>query len=344
MSVRPHPTKSKKEPGKWWYIDIGWGKNRSTIPYKGTFAEASEIERALRQPKDIPSIHVIEPRIKEFILPFLQWYRQESSPRTVRDIQFSIDLYFVPWFGNMTVSQLNSQLIQDFRSHLLGNNLAPVTINKHLNYFSSIIKWAVSNGMCKPLTFELPRFAKKKTIAEPKQALTRRQINAIYAALEPQYRLAFSLMADHGLRQEEAMKLLVEDIDEARKTIRVLGKGNKYRYIPFLSDRFEEEVARVMEGRFSGPLVINLRTGKSYVTIWKALERAVAKIGLNRKVNHHLLRHTFATLAAENGMNAHALQRILGHSSIETTNKIYTHVTRDFVGDEARMLRQRNGV
>lgn len=344
MSVRPHPSKSKREPGKWWQIDVGRGEKRIRVVYNGTFAEAAEINKSLHRKLPGQQVSNLELPFKDLVLPFLQWYRQEFSARTVRDINFSIDIYFIPWFGSLTVSQFSSQMMQDFRSKMLDKGLAPVTINKHLNYLSSMIKWAVKKGLCRPLTFELPRFSKKRTGAEPKQALTQRQVDALYNALEPRYRLAFSLMADHGLRQEEAMRLEVEDIDEARKTILVLGKGNKYRPVPFMSDRFEVEVSHAIDGRFSGPLVVNERTGKAFVTIWKALERAVAKIGLNRPVNHHLLRHTFATLAAENGMNAHALQRILGHSSIETTNKIYTHVTRDFVGDEARLLRERKGV
>jgi len=149
-------------------------------------------------------------------------------------------------------------------------------------------------------------------------------------------------MVEHGLRQEEAMNISVEDINESNRTIRVLGKGNKYRVVPFMSSRFMEELGKALEERIEGPLVINPKTGKAYVTIWKAIKRSAKKAGVTREVNHHLLRHTFSTMAAENGMNAHALQKILGHASIETTNKIYTNVSRDFVGDEARLLMKKN--
>jgi site-specific recombinase XerD len=110
-------------------------------------------------------------------------------------------------------------------------------------------------------------------------------------------------MVDHGLRQEEAMRIAVEDIDEAHRTIQVLGKGNKYRAVPFMSDRFEHELGKLLAVRRQGPLVVNPKTGKPYVTIWKAIKRAAKAAEITREVNHHLLRHTFSALTAENGMN-----------------------------------------
>lgn len=340
MSVRPHPSKSKTEPGRWWHIDCGHGSARKRLVFHGSYEDAVKIERGLRQqrPTEVPSV---APKIKELILPFLEWYKNEASPRTIRDIRFSIDLYFVPWFGSLQPRQLTLQHFNDFKSSLLEQGLSATTINKHLNYFSSLLKWAVAHDHCQELPFRLPRFSKKRTVSAPKQPLTQRQVDALYKYIEPEYRLLFLLMVDHGLRQEEAMNLRVEDIDEANKNIRVKGKGSKYRMVPFMSDQFEEVLKSVLSEKVDGPLVVNSKTGLPYATIWKPLKRAAKKAGFTREVNHHLLRHTFATLAAENGMNPHALQRILGHSSIETTNKIYTNVSRDFVGDEARRLRDK---
>lgn len=343
MSIRPHPTKSKKEPGRWWQIEIGRGERRTTVVFQGTYAEAAQLERSIRQQHANVPVLVV-PKIKELVLPFLDWYVGEASPRTIRDIRFTIDLYLIPWFGNLQPRQLSKQLFDDFKARLTEQGLAPVTINKHLNYFSSLLKWAAEHGHCEELPFRIPRYQKKRTVAEPKQPLTQRQVDAIYAHLEPEYRLLYLLMVDHGLRQEEAMRIAVEDINEAHRTIRVLGKGNKYRTVPFMSDRFEYELNILLAVRKQGPLAVNPMTGKPYVTIWKAIKRAAKVADITREVNHHLLRHTFSALAAENGMNPHALQRILGHASIETTNKIYTHVSRDFVGDEARALQKKRKI
>jgi len=339
MSVRPHPTKSTKEPGKWWVIDIGRGKERERITFNGSYEEAWRYERSIRQQPD----HIVEgsvPKIKDMVAVFLEWYRTENSINTVNDMRCCLDNHIIPWFGNFQPKQLTVALFNKFKADLLGLNLAPVTINKNLSYLSSLLKWATEHGYCQPLAFTIPRFSKKKTTAEPVQPLTRRQLDALYECLDPEYRLLFLLMADHGLRKEEALNLRVEDIDEARKTIRVYGKGSKYRIVPFLSLRFEGELNKILSERLEGYLVVNPETGKPYYSIRKVLARAAKKAGLSRQVYHHLLRHTFGSLAAEAGMNPYALQRIMGHSNIETTNKIYTHVGLDFVGEEARKIRE----
>lgn len=124
---------------------------------------------------------------------------------------------------------------------------------------------------------------------------------------------------------------MIDDVNESHRTVTVKGKGGKHRTIPRTSIRLENELLKILDKRHSGPLVLNPSTGKTYYSIRKALLRVAKAAEIEKDIDHHLLRHTFLTLAAENGISAHALQQIAGHSSIETTNKIYTHVRRESV-------------
>lgn len=128
---------------------------------------------------------------------------------------------------------------------------------------------------------QMPRFGRKRTQAEPRQALNAAMVDALYAAIEPEYRLLFLLMVDHGLRREEAMHLRFEDIDLQHKVISVLGKGNKRRIVPFMSERFEQELTTAMQrqGRKRGPVAVNPETSRPYYDIRKALLRAAIACG-----------------------------------------------------------------
>ena len=345
MPVYPHSTKHKRYPGEtWWTVQTGSGKNRIRVSFEGSFVEAQEYERNLVKHLNSGSEPelVVAPRIKDLILPFLEWAKNELAPRTIRDYHFSIDLYLIKYFGNLRPDQLSISLFNDFKSDLIDAGLSPTTINKHLNYLSSIIKHGVDAGSCQPLTFIIPRFSNKRTVAEPKKPLTSRQLDAIYKHIRPHYRLLFLLMSDQGLRIDEAVRMRVEDVDEQHKQLIVYGKGSKYRRVPFLSDRFEKELYKVLDNKLEGYLTVSEKTGERHATMWKELKRAVKLSGMTRPgVNQHLLRHTAATLMAERGMSMLALQLILGHASITTTEKIYVNAGISFVGDEARKYRDK---
>lgn len=337
MAVVPHPTKSKKEPGRWWYIDVGRGKERQRIPYHGTYDEAVRLYQELassrnQQPKLLP-------RLSEMVVPFLDYYQQDAAPATWADVRLNMGKHIVPLLGKYRVDQLTQCVLDDFRQHLTATGCSPRTCNKIMSYLAALIRWGRRTGQCGELPGKLPRYPRRKTQAAPRQALTSEQVDAMFAALEPEYRLLYLLMVDHGLRREEAMSLRFEDIDTMHRVISVLGKGNKRRFVPFMSARFEDELAHAMQERQSGPVTINPATGQHYASIRKALLRAAKACNLP-PVGHHILRHTFATRMAEAGMPPYVLQQIMGHTSQETTSRVYVHIGNDFAATTARKFRR----
>lgn len=133
-------------------------------------------------------------------------------------------------------------------------------------------------------------------------------------------RIILELLYDEGLRISELAGLNVEDIDFERETIRVNGKGNKQR-IAFLSDKLATLLKTYVSEAASGPLVRSIRTGKRLsVRYLRMIVQHYAK------TNPHTLRHSFATHMLDRGANLRAVQELLGHASLSTT-QIYTHLT-----------------
>jgi integrase/recombinase XerD len=142
-----------------------------------------------------------------------------------------------------------------------------------------------------------------------------------------------------GARVSEVSSLKVADIDFAEKTIRLFGKGRKERMTP-LGRAALEATARYLDS--SRPLLrrsvdtsddqgwlFMSRSGKRFLreNIFRVVKTAALKAGIGKNVYPHLLRHSFATHMLEGGANLRAVQVLLGHSFLDTT-EIYTHVHR----------------
>ncbi|MDZ4677593.1 MAG: tyrosine-type recombinase/integrase [Oligoflexia bacterium] len=137
--------------------------------------------------------------------------------------------------------------------------------------------------------------------------------------------LIFLLMYGAGLRVSETANAEVSRFSLEKNAIEVLGKGRKWRWVPLL-----EETKRVyahvhgekyvFEGENDKPL--NVRT------LHRRIRQMGIKAGLSRPLHPHMLRHSFATHLLEGGANLRNIQELLGHSSLQTTER-YTHVTID---------------
>lgn len=155
-------------------------------------------------------------------------------------------------------------------------------------------------------------------------------------------KLILSLLYSSGLRVSELVSLKVNDIDLKDRTIRIRGKGNKDRMVLFdqktkklIEDYLHErtwESEYLFLNRFGKPLT------PRYIQI--TIKNYAIKAGIKKKVTPHILRHSFATHLLKNGVDIRAIQQLLGHSNLSTT-QIYTSVdmgTLKNLYDKAKLL------
>jgi integrase/recombinase XerD len=139
-----------------------------------------------------------------------------------------------------------------------------------------------------------------------------------------------------GLRVSELITLKLQDVNLTAGYVRVFGKGAKERVVP-IGQYAQEKIRRYTNGarqallkdRISATLFV-ARAGKplSRQGFWKLIKRYGLRAGLRKVVTPHTLRHSFASHLLEGGADLRAVQTMLGHADIATT-QIYTHVARD---------------
>ncbi len=131
-----------------------------------------------------------------------------------------------------------------------------------------------------------------------------------------------------GLRVAEGCGLDLDDVDEGRRAIRVLGKGDKERVVPIGDTALDAlEAYLAARGRQRGPLFLNARGGRLTARSAHRIVRAWARrVGVTQRVTPHTLRHSFATHMLGRGADLRLIQELLGHSRLSTTQR-YTHVS-----------------
>lgn len=142
-----------------------------------------------------------------------------------------------------------------------------------------------------------------------------------------------------GTRVSELINLKVNDLFLDDEIIRVFGKGSKERLIPIGSSAIKwigeylkkSRPLLMKKSKSENNLFLNARGTKlSRMGVWKIIDRYVKEAGIRKKVHPHTFRHSFATHLLEGGADLRAVQEMLGHADISTT-QIYTHIDRDYI-------------
>jgi integrase/recombinase XerD len=142
-----------------------------------------------------------------------------------------------------------------------------------------------------------------------------------------------------GTRVSELINLKVNDLFFDNEIIRVFGKGSKERLIPigtsairWIGEYLKKSRPLLMKkSKSENILFLNSRGSKlSRMGVWKIIDRYVKEAGIEKDVHPHTFRHSFATHLLEGGADLRAVQEMLGHADISTT-QIYTHIDRDYI-------------
>ena len=231
--------------------------------------------------------------------------------------------------------------IEAWRHHLGSADYAPATIRRRLAALRSLAKWLERNGVIADDPFaklelaiklpkRLPRNLGKRDLRLLLQGVRNGDGSASASRLLIQ--VTVELLLTTGIRVGEACSIRLRDIDLEGRTIRIMGKGSRERHVFLIDSQLLKLVRRYLKARasLSPPtdhlLVTTRGTQASTDYIRRKLHEVAKAAKVGRTVTPHMLRHTAATQLLECGVDIRFVQRLLGHSSIATT-EIYTHVS-----------------
>ena len=216
--------------------------------------------------------------------------------------------------------------------------------NRRLSVFKRYFRWAVrERRMAQDPSLRLQ--AARQALRVPK-TLSEAQVEALLAAPEVatplglRDRAMLELMYASGLRVSELVTLRTLNVGLNENVLRVFGKGNKERLVPFGEvaslwlKRYLAEARPALMGRrqtvalFVTSSGVNAGSGMSRVMFWNIVKKYALRAGIATAPSPHTLRHAFATHLLNHGADLRAVQMLLGHADISTTT-IYTHVARE---------------
>lgn len=277
-----------------------------------------------------------------------------SSPHTVenylRDLRRLAQYATSRGIGDP--SRLTTTAIRDFVYYLKDVGLAPTSIRRQIAAVRTYYRFLIGEGHVTrdpSAGVDLP-----KTWRRLPEVLSPAEVEALLGAPTPDEPLGWRDRAllevayGTGVRVSELVGLAVSDIWFDEALVRVIGKGSKERLVPIgrralgAAAVYQRETRPLLDrGKGQGRFFLNARGHPlSRVGAWTIIKRSAARAGLKKRVSPHTLRHSFATHLLEGGADLRAVQAMLGHADLSTT-QIYTHVDRDYLRSVHRRFHPR---
>ena len=246
-------------------------------------------------------------------------------------------LKYTAWLGNRHITSAEEGDLRAYLASLQGCSAR--TLARHLSSLRRLYAYLVREGLTEhdpTAQVEAPRLGRQLP-----HSLTEREIEALLDAPDSKTplglrdRAMLEMLYALGLRVSELISLQLGQVNLRQGVVRVLGKGSKERLVPlgeesidWLQQFLAQARGELLRGRISEILFPTKRGfGMTRQAFWYLIKRYAAQAGINKFISPHVLRHAFATHLLNHGADLRAVQMLLGHSDISTT-QIYTHIAQ----------------
>lgn len=255
--------------------------------------------------------------------------------------------------NKIDLNSVSSKDLVEFLKLLSSLGLTNTSIARYFSSLKGFLNYLLLSGYIESNPIEklqAPKIAQKLP-----DVLTVEDINKIFAQpdlskpLGIRDRTMLEVFYACGLRVSELINLTISDLSLDDEAVRVFGKGSKERIVPIGTSainwikKYLTESRPILEKKNKSftTLFLNIRGTKiSRMGLWKLISYYSKEANIEKNVHPHTFRHSFATHLLEGGADLRAVQEMLGHSDISTT-QIYTHIDRDFIKQEHKRFHPR---
>lgn len=274
-------------------------------------------------------------------LSYLQLERN-MSPLTVLTYETALrefEAYFSGEDAQFTWGTIDSDVIRNWVESMMDEGQQATTINKKLSALRSFFRFALKRGLVDHDPAHRVRGPKNSKPIP--QFVTEKEMNVLLDEevggeeyTDVRARTIFILFYEAGLRRAELVGLNDDDVDLTARRLKVTGKRNKQRIVPF-GDEMAEQLQCYMKLRdekmgqrsAGGALLLNDKGERMTAQqVYELVKKHLSMVTNLKKRSPHVLRHSFATAMLNNGAGLESVQKLLGHESLKTT-EIYTHTT-----------------
>jgi integrase/recombinase XerC len=282
--------------------------------------------------------------VEKAVADFLHHLREKnSSAHTIKAYTGDLAM-FSAYAGSRGWKQIDHVAIRGFLSALYEKGLSKTSVARSLAAVRSLYRWLAQEGVVDQNPAKLvatPKLPKKlprvPTIEEMNSLIDGAMPET--AAFAERDRLMLELLYGCGIRNSELTGINLDDIRLSAEAILIRGKGKKERYVPFgdwvknaLANYLRARQVLLAEAHKSTPaLLVNRRGGRlTSRSVGRIIKKIAVAKGLSPDVHPHTLRHAFGTHMLEEGADLRAIQELLGHERLATTQR-YTQLTMKHV-------------
>jgi len=263
------------------------------------------------------------------------------SPHTIAAYQHDLDqftAYNASFYKVTELSQIDHLMIRSWLADLIEQGISPRTVNRKITTLKSWYKYLIKEGMLteNPMSkVTSPKVAKRLPVFVEKENMDKLfdsvPLGESFEGVRD--RLIMELFYITGMRLSELVNIKTSDVDLVKQTVKVLGKRNKERIIPFtkrlcpLIERYLDLKNTITDSSEMNWFFITKSGKKIYQKlVYRVVKYYLSAVTTIDKKSPHVLRHTFATHMLNNGADLNAIKEILGHANLSAT-QIYTHNT-----------------